>query len=130
ENIFLHLNFGYSFAYHRPVFEVLSQGMLNTFLLAICGAIVAWGLSIPLGIVSAVRQYSWVDKLCSFVAFLGLSIPEVFLALLLVLFAAKTGWFPIGGMHSLNYDELTWHGKLTDLGRHLFLPALAGGLAP
>src|SRR5689334_15172659 len=44
-NIFLHADFGYSFAYHRPVFEVLSQGLMNTFLLALCGAVVAWGLS-------------------------------------------------------------------------------------
>lgn len=129
-NIFLHLDFGYSFAYHRPVFEILGTGLWNTLQLATAGAVVAWGLAIPLGIVSAVRQYSWVDKLCSFVGFLGLSIPEVLLALLLLLLAAKTGWFPVGGIHSLNADELGPLGRVKDFAWHLFLPALAVGLVP
>ncbi len=129
-NIFLHLDFGYSFAYQRPVFEVLRPGLFNTLLLALAGAAVAWGLSIPLGILSAARQYSWVDRLCSFVAFVGLSIPEVFLALLLILFAARTGWFPAGGMRSLDWDTLAWPARVLDLLRHLALPALVVGLVP
>jgi peptide/nickel transport system permease protein len=129
-NIILRHDFGYSFAYHRPVFEVLRPAIGNSLLLAVAGAIIAWGLSIPLGIISAVRQYSWVDKLCSFVAFLGLSIPEILLALLLLLFAAKTGWFPVGSMRSLNYDDFTWFGKIRDVAWHLCLPALAVGLIP
>jgi peptide/nickel transport system permease protein len=129
-NVFLRLDFGYSFAYHRPVFEVLSQGLLNTLLLALAGALVAWGLAIPLGILSAVRRGTWVDRGCSFVAFVGLSVPEVFLALLLLLLAARTGWFPIGGMHSLDFDRLSAPRKVLDVLHHLALPALAVGLAP
>ncbi|HVP39987.1 MAG TPA: ABC transporter permease [Candidatus Saccharimonadales bacterium] len=130
KNVFLRLDFGYSFAYHRPVFEVLAQGLLNTFVLALAGSCVAWGLSIPLGILSAVRHNTWVDRACSFVAFVGLSVPEVFLALLLLLFAARTGWFPIGGMRSLDSDSLGWGRRALDLLHHLVLPALAVGLAP
>src|SRR5204863_33823 len=61
-------------------------------------------------------------------AFIGLSIPELFFALLMMFFAAKTGWFPVGGMHSLDYDDFSFGGKLLDLARHLALPALVLGL--
>ena len=88
-----HLDFGYSFANQVPVFSLIKVRMLNTFILALSAALLAWGLSIPLGIISAVRQNTWVDRSASFVAFLGLSIPQVFFALLMVLFAARTGWF-------------------------------------
>jgi peptide/nickel transport system permease protein len=92
--------------------------------------VITWGLSIPLGILAAVRQYSWWDKGASFLASFGLAVPEVFFALLLMLFAAKTGWFPIGGMHSLDYDDLTPLGKALDIGHHLILPAIVLGTIP
>ncbi|MDI6807955.1 MAG: ABC transporter permease [Candidatus Eisenbacteria bacterium] len=130
KNIVLHLDFGYSFSRRVPVFAVLKTGMLNTLLLAGTAALITWGLAIPLGIVSAVRQYTWVDKLSSFVAFIGLSIPEVFFALLMIYFAATTGWFPIGGMRSLDFEYLSPFSKGVDLIRHLFLPALVLGTVP
>jgi peptide/nickel transport system permease protein len=130
KNIFLHLDFGESFSRHQPVFGVLSTALLNTFLLAVSAAFLTWTLAIPLGILAAVKQHSWIDKLSSLVAFLGLSVPEVFLALLFIMFAAKTGWFPIGGMRSLNHDELTWGGKLLDLLHHMVLPAIVLATVP
>lgn len=130
KNIFLHLDFGESFSRHQPVFGVLSTALFNTFLLAMSAAFLTWTLAIPLGILAAVKQHSWLDKVSSLVAFLGLSVPEVFLALLLILFAAKTGWFPIGGMRSLNYDELAWWGKLLDVLHHMVLPAIVLATVP
>jgi peptide/nickel transport system permease protein len=130
KNVFLHLDFGESFSYRQPVFAVIVPRLGNTLLLALAAAIVAWGLAIPLGILSAVKQYSWQDKTASFVSFFGLSLPEIFFALLMMYMAAKTGWFPVGGMHSLDYDDFSWGGKLLDLGRHLFLPALVLGTVP
>ncbi len=130
KNVFLHLDFGESFAFRQPVFEIIIPRMGNTLILALAAAAVAWGLAIPLGIVSAVRQYSWVDKSSSFFSFLGLSIPEIFFALLMMYMAAKTGWFPVGGMRSLDFNELTLGGKVLDLGHHLVLPALVLGTVP
>ena len=130
KNLFLHLDFGESFSRHQPVFVVLREGLGNTLLLASAAAVITWGLAIPLGVWAAVRQFSWVDKSLSVFAFIGLSIPEVLSGLLLLLFAAKTGWFPVGGMHSLDYDDLDGIGKALDLGRHLLLPALVVGLLP
>ena len=130
KNVFVHLDFGESFAYRQPVFSVIIPRLGNTLILAVTAAIVAWGLAIPLGIISAVRQYSWVDKSSSLFAFIGLSIPELFFALLMMYFAANTGWFPVGGMRSLDFNDLSFGGKLLDLAHHLFLPALVLGMVP
>jgi len=123
----VHLDFGYSFANQVPVFELIRERMLNTLILALSAALFAWGISIPLGIVSAVRQNTWVDRSSSFIAFLGLSIPEVFFALLMVLFAAKTGLFPVGGMKSIDFEYLSYPAQILDLIRHLILPTIVLG---
>jgi peptide/nickel transport system permease protein len=130
KNVFLHLDFGESFAYRQPVFQVIAPRLGNTLILALSAAVVAWGLAIPLGILSAVRQYKWQDKTASFAAFLGLSIPEIFFALLMMFMAAKTGWFPVGGMRSIDYDELQWGAQLADIAHHLVLPAFVLGTVP
>jgi peptide/nickel transport system permease protein len=130
KNIVLHFDFGYSFANKRPVGGLIRERLANTLLLSITAMVIAWALALPLGIISAVRQYSWIDKLSSFFAFLGLSIPSVFFALLMILMAAKTGWFPIGGMESLDYDSLGLWGKIGDRLHHLALPALVLGTGP
>ena len=130
KNVFLHLDFGQSFAYRQPVFAVIMPRLGNTLILAVAAAIVAWGLAIPLGIISAVKQYSWVDKSASFFSFFGLSIPEIFFALLMMYFAATTGWFPVGGMRSLDFNELSLGGKILDLAHHLVLPAVVLGTVP
>src|SRR5437867_4680930 len=130
KNLLLHLDFGESFSRHQPVFAVLREGLGNTLLLATAAALVTWCLAIPLGVIAAVRQFSWVDKSLSVLSFMWLSIPEVLSGLLLLMLAARTGWFPVGGMHSLDYDDLDGAGKALDLLRHLVLPALVVGLIP
>lgn len=130
KNIFLHLDFGESFARHQPVFSVLKTGLANTLLLASAAAVVTWGLAIPLGVIAAVRQYGWADRTLSFAAFVWLSVPEVLSGLLLLWLAARTGWFPIGGMRNLDFDAFSVFQKLGDLLHHLVLPALVVGLIP
>ena len=130
KNIALHLDFGQSFSRHQPVFKVLSTGLANTLLLAAAAAVLTWVVAIPLGIFSAVKQYSLGDKLASFAAFLGISVPEVFLALLLILFAAKTGWFPTGGMRDVNWESMGGWERAVDLLKHLILPALVLATVP
>ena len=129
-NIALHFDFGESFSRHQPVFTVIREGLGNTLLLASAAALVTWGLAIPLGIWAAVRQYSWVDKVLSLVAFIWLSVPEILSGLLLLMLAARTGWFPVGGMRSIDHEELSALGKMGDLLWHLTLPALVVGLVP
>jgi peptide/nickel transport system permease protein len=130
ENVLLHFDFGQSFSRHQPVVEVLHDGLVNTLLLAGAAAVITWGLAIPLGVLAAVRQHSWVDRILSLTAFVWLSVPEILAGLVLLMFAARTGWFPVGGMHSLDYDELDTIGQWLDVAHHLFLPALVVGLIP
>jgi peptide/nickel transport system permease protein len=128
--VILHFDFGESFSRHQPVFTVLREGLSNTLMLAGAAAIVTWGLAIPLGVWAAVRQYSWIDKSLSLLAFVWLSIPEILSGLLLLMLAARTGWFPVGGMRSIDYDDLNTLGKIGDVSWHLALPALVVGLVP
>ncbi len=130
KNLLLHFDFGESFSRHQPVFIVLREGLGNTLLLASAAALVTWCLAIPFGVWAAVKQYSWVDKGLSLLAFVALSIPEILSGLLLLMLAARTHWFPVGGMRSLDYDEMDLLGRMGDIARHLLLPALVVGLIP
>lgn len=129
-NVVFNFDFGQSFSRHQPVFTVIAEGLSNTLVLAIAAALVTWLLAIPLGVIAAVRQHSWVDRTLSLLAFVWLSIPEILSGLLLLMLAARTGWFPVGGMRSIDYDELSFFGKAADLAWHLCLPALVVGLVP
>ena len=79
---FLKGDFGESFAYERPVKDVLGERIGLTIVLSITTLLVTWLLAIPLGVLSAVRQYSWADQLISAVSFIGLGMPGFLLALL------------------------------------------------
>ena len=124
----LRLNFGYSLAYHIPVASLLAQRLGNTLLLSFCALVLSWGAAIPLGVIAAVRRNTLVDRLISLFAFTGISLPGFFLALLLLLIAQKTGWFPIGGMHGTAYDLMSPVEQFGDTVRHLLLPMLVLGI--
>jgi peptide/nickel transport system permease protein len=130
QNVILRFDFGQSFSRHQPVFDVLREGFTNTLILAVAAAVVTWGLAVPLGMIAAVKQHSWVDRILSLIAFVWLSIPEILSGLLLLMLAARTGWFPVGGMRSLDYDELDSISQFFDIAHHLVLPALVVGLIP
>src|SRR5262245_29696734 len=130
KNIFLKLDFGESFSRHQPVFQVLAPAAGNSLILALAAALVTWLVALPLGILAAVKQNTWLDRVASLFAVVGISIPEVFLALLVLFLAARTGWFPLGGMVSLDHDSLSWSGKVLDRLHHLILPALVLATVP
>lgn len=123
------LNFGYSFKYHVPIIDLITDRMANTLLLSLAAMLFAWCLAIPIGIYSAVHQYSRLDKLFSFLAFFGMSVPSFFMAFLLLYLAAVTGWFPIGGLQSLDYETLSPMGRLWDRLHHLMIPTFVLGTA-
>jgi len=124
----LHLNFGYSFAYNVPVTWLIGSRALNTLLLSITSLVAAWAIAIPLGIYSAVHQYSALDGVLSAAAFVAISIPSFFSALLLLYAAFWTHALPLQGLTSVDFDFLPWWGKLLDVARHLVLPTIALGV--
>jgi peptide/nickel transport system permease protein len=120
--------FGHSFRFDVAVFDLISDRLANTLLLSVSSLVVAWGLALPLGVLAGVRQGTLVDKVVGFISFMGLSIPRVFFSLLMVMLAATTGWFPVGGMRDQIYwDEMTTWEQTVDVAHHLFLPTLVIG---
>ncbi|MFC1514275.1 ABC transporter permease [Candidatus Omnitrophota bacterium] len=121
------LDFGYSFIYMRPVVSVLKGRLFNTFILSLSAFLFSWLLAIPLGIYCAVNQYKLGDKIFSFLSFIGLSIPNFFFAMVLLYCVSLTGILPTGGMHSANFEELSFLGRCIDLIKHLILPTIVLG---
>ncbi len=115
---------GYSFAFRAPVASVIFSRLGNTLLLSLVAMLVAWCVALPLGIYAAVHQKTVIDRGLSFVAFVGMSIPNFFFALLLLYAAAKTGFLPLGGMVASNHEQLSWWGKIVDVAQHLAIPAI------
>ena len=121
-------DFGVSFRTNRAVLPMIRERLWNTLTLSLAALILAWGISIPLGVIAAVKPNSVWDNASGFIAFFGLSIPSVFFALLMILFASWTGWFPIGDMRDVvNYDSMSLFGKVKDRLHHLFLPMIVIG---
>jgi len=94
----LQLDFGMSFASRRPVFTEIIARFPNTMQLAFMSVLVAVCLGIPLGIISATKQYSIFDNVATIIGLLGFSIPNFWLGLMLILtFSVQLGWFPSSG---------------------------------
>ncbi len=130
----IRLDFGESFSTdHRPVWEKIKEKIPITLAINILSMLVIFLIAIPVGISSATRQYSLYDKITTVVVFVGFAMPGFWLALLLMMFfGVKLHLLPISGIKSLNYDSLTFLGKLLDLGKHLILPVFVsafGGIA-
>ena len=117
-------DFGYSFSYKTEVLKVVSSRLLNTFILSLSSLIFTWLFVIPLGVIAALNKNKFIDKFLSFFSYLGISAPSFFIAFLLLYLATFTGWLPLGGMRSIRFDELSFLGKIIDIGKHLIIPTL------
>jgi len=120
-----HGNLGFSFSYNSPVAPLLAARARNTLLLAASATLLAWLFGLPLGIWTAARFGRAPDKLVSAGTAALLVIPDLVLALGLLILAVRTGWFPTGGFTSTNFDSLSVFQKLRDLVAHMTLPVLA-----
>ncbi len=119
----LKFDLGYSFSYHVPVLELIKERIGNTLFLSITSALLAWSLAVPLGIWAALNPNRWIDKFIQIFSFTFMSIPNFFLAFLLLFVAVKTGLFPTGGATSPDYDQMSLWGKIMDRLWHVSLPA-------
>lgn len=117
-------DFGYSRVYGVPVLDVLVPRLGNTLILIGISLVLSLALALPIGVLAAVRPYSWIDTAVNLLCFAGISVPSFWLALLLImLFSVSLGWLPAGGLSTAE------GGDLVDRLRHLALPVLTLTLA-
>ena len=114
----------YSFKDGRPVMEKIGERIWNTLLLNVVAMLIIFSLAIPLGIFSAKRQYSFLDNLGTFGAYLGVSIPSFWIAYLLILGTVKLFGYPVLGMRSFVTEDFTAAEVILDRLWHLMLPSI------
>ncbi len=108
----------------EKVSDKLMERIPNTLLLTMFVILFTWLVGIPLGIIAALNRQKPIDRILTILSSIGMAIPSFFFALLLLIFAVKTGWFPTGGLTSYNYSEMTRFEKITDVLHHLVLPVI------
>ncbi|PYN50130.1 MAG: diguanylate cyclase [Candidatus Rokuibacteriota bacterium] len=128
------LDFGRSFSPDaRPVLQKIGERLPITLLLNIVELMIIVALAIPIGVLSATRQYSTFDKVTTVFVFVGFATPDFWLALMLmILFGVQLGWLPISGLRSPTWEYLAFWRQQWDFVAHLALPILVatfGGLA-
>ena len=114
---------GTSYRYNEPVLEIIRSRFPISIFYGILTLIITYSVCIPLGIMKAIRHRTFVDNFSSILIFTGYAIPGYVLgALLVVFFAARLEWFPMGGFTSMYFDELSAFEKVKDLFWHAVLP--------
>jgi peptide/nickel transport system permease protein len=122
--------FGLAFEYGRPVKEVIGDRLWLTIVISLAALIVTWTLALPIGIYSAVRQYSIGDYFFTLLGFIGLAVPNFLLALIILYLGFKYFGINVGGLFSAEYELAPWSwGKVWDLAKHVPIPALILALA-
>src|SRR6185437_726270 len=114
-------DFGYSFAYNTPASTLLWPRARNTLLLSVPALLISWLIAVPLGVLAAGWRGRWADRLFSGGTSALLALPDVLIALLVLLIALKTGIFPVGGMTSVNAQDQGMWAWLRDLSWHMIL---------
>lgn len=120
-------NFGYSFTYKIPIFTLIGQRLYYTFILSFWAMLLAWLVAIPLGVFAALHRNSLADRMVSLISYAQTALPGFFVALLLLIFANKTGSLPLGGATSINYEGFDQWGKIKDTAWHLIIPVVVLG---
>ena len=122
--------FGYSMEWRRPVTEVIGDRLWLTVVVSVAALLLTWVLALPIGIYSAVRQYSVGDYVATFIGFIGLAVPNFLLALVILYFGFTLFNANIGGLFTPEMQDAPWSSaKVWDLLKHVPIPALILGLA-
>jgi microcin C transport system permease protein len=119
------MDFGQSFTYEEPVIEVIKSKFPVSLQFGIASLLLTYLVCIPLGVIKATGAGKIFDKVSGIVLYFAYSVPSVVLGIfLIVIFAGKLGWFPIGGLKSDHYDTLSMWGKFLDRSDHFVLPLI------
>lgn len=114
---------GTSYRFNEPVWDIIRERFPISIFYGLWTLLITYSVCIPLGIVKAIKHRTFVDNASSILIFTGYAIPGYVLgALLVVFFAARLEWFPMGGFTSMYFDELSTWGKIKDLAWHAILP--------
>lgn len=125
---FIRGDFGHSFEWNKPVRSLIGERIALTILISTCTLLFTWIVSVPIGIYSAVKQYSWMDYILTFFGFIGLATPNFLFALVLLWFSYAYLGMSIGGLFSPEFVEAPWSfAKFLDLLKHLWIPVLIVG---
>lgn len=128
--IVLRLDLGQSFAWNQSVTSLIGDRVLMSTLLSLGSLLFVWSVAFPIGIYSAMRQYSPGDYVASFFGFIGMAIPEFMLALVMMYLGFRYFGQNVGGLFSPEYADAAWNlGKVLDLISHLWLPIVIVGVA-
>jgi len=123
-------DFGDSFGWNKAVSDLVWSRLALTFVLSLASLLFVWAVAFPIGIFSAVKQYSFGDYVATFLGFLGLATPNFLLALILMYIAFKFFNQSVGGLFSPEYQEAPWSwAKVADLFAHLWVPVVIIGTA-
>ena len=120
---FVQGDLGYTSAGEK-VSTKLKERIPNTLLLTSIVIFMTWIVGIPLGILAAIKKETAFDRILTVISSVGMAIPSFFFAILMLIFAVKTGWFPVGGLTSYDFNEMSFCGKIMDLSKHLVLPVI------
>lgn len=128
-NIILRGDFGQSFAWNMPVSALIWERLVLTIVLSLSALLFVWIVAFPIGIYSAVKQYSLGDYFATFIGFIGLATPSFLIALVLMYVAFKYFNQSVGGLFSPEYQEAAWSwSKVLDLLGHLWIPMVILGM--
>lgn len=129
-NIFLRGDFGQSFEWNQPVIDLIWSRLWFTFILSLSTLMFVWAVALPIGIYSAVRQYSMGDYIFTGIGFIGLAIPNFLLALVLMYIAFKYFNQSVGGLFSPEFQDAPWGwAKFWDMMSHMWIPVVIIGTA-
>ncbi len=116
---------GTSYRYNEPVWDIIKSRFPVSLFYGLITLFITYTISIPLGIVKAIKHRSMTDNITSVFIFMGYAVPGYVLgALLLLFFAARLEWFPMGGFTSYDFADMTFGGKALDLFQHSVLPLM------
>jgi peptide/nickel transport system permease protein len=128
-NIVLHGDFGYSFQNNEPSQKIIWDRMGMTLVVSFASFVFTWVVALPIGILSAVRQYSLADYFFSFIGFIGLATPGFLVALVLMFLAFKYGGVSLSGLFSKEFETAPWSlAKVIDMLNHLWIPMIIVGV--
>ncbi|MGC8971742.1 MAG: ABC transporter permease [bacterium] len=130
KNIITQGNFGRSLQWNRPINELIKERLILSVVLSLLSITLTWLIGIPIGIYSAIRQYSTFDYIFTFIGFIGLSVPGFLLALIIIWFAYSRFGLMVTGLFSQAYVDAPWSlAKVIDMLKHIWVPVIIIGMA-